>query len=285
MMKELSSAPTLVASTEAEDDSEQPQESKVSEVSRRMGRESTSYNPSSERNQTSSFASTHTFTGWEESGTNSAGLDRNKFEVKNSYRVPSGQKMYPTPNMQSSADTEDKVQKESPPRRKVSRDEKPEKTERPGSGSRIDVSSTDSLSTSYKQQSTNSSNIRSIGTRQNELNSPPRDDNINEILEVSIYSAFALLPFALFFMLSFPFLFFWLLRMGSICFSTWKTAMNSPLASANFLSLCVKEEEALIAAHRKEIEDTMDIVREVSKISNNTLKLTSVQNLGIFLFL
>ncbi|XP_049347722.1 kinesin-like protein KIN-13A [Solanum verrucosum] len=205
MMKEPSSAPTLVASTEAEDDSEQPQESKVSEVSRRMERESTSYSPSSEHNQTSSFASTHTFTGWEESGTNSAGLERDKFEMKNSYRVPAGQKMYPTPNMQSSADTEDKVQKVSPPWRSVSRDEKPEKPERPGNGSRIDVSSADSLSTSYKQQSTNSSNIKSIGTRQNELNSPPRDDNINEILE---------------------------------------------------------EEEALIAAHRKEIEDTMEIVRE-----------------------
>ncbi|KAK6803625.1 hypothetical protein RDI58_001409 [Solanum bulbocastanum] len=84
--------------------------------------------------------------------------------------------MYPTPNMQSSADTEDKVQKVSPPRRKVSRDEKPEKPERPGNGSRIDVSSADSLSTSYKQQSTNSPNIKSIGTRQNELNSPPCDD-------------------------------------------------------------------------------------------------------------
>ncbi|KAH0784858.1 hypothetical protein KY290_004456 [Solanum tuberosum] len=209
MMKEPSPAPTLVASTEAEDDSEQPQELKVSEVSRRMERESTSYNPSSERNQTSSFASTHTFTGWEESGTNSAGLERDKFEMKNSYRVPAGQKMYPTPKMQSSADTEDKVQKVSPPRRKVSRDEKPEKPERPGNGSRIDVSSADSLSTSYKQQSTNSSNIKSIGTRQNELNSPPRDDNINEILE---------------------------------------------------------EEEALIAAHRKEIEDTMEIVREEMKL-------------------
>ncbi|XP_049389490.1 kinesin-like protein KIN-13A isoform X2 [Solanum stenotomum] len=209
MMKEPSSAPTLVASTEAEDDSEQPQESKVSEVSRRMERESTSYNPSSERNQTSNFASTHTFTGWEESGTNSAGLERDKFEMKHSYRVPAGQKMYPTPNMQSSADTEDKVQKVSPPRRKVSRDEKPEKPERPGNGSRIDVSSADSLSTSYKQQSTNSSNIKSIGTRQNELNSPPRDDNINEILE---------------------------------------------------------EEEALITAHRKEIEDTMEIVREEMKL-------------------
>jgi len=58
--------------------------------------------------------------------------------------------------------------------------------------------------------------------------------------------------------------------------------MNSPLASANFLSFCVKEEEALIAAHRKEIEDTMEIVREVSKISNNILKLNSFQNLGIF---
>ncbi|KAH0728177.1 hypothetical protein KY284_004042 [Solanum tuberosum] len=209
MMKEPSPAPTLVASTEAEDDSEQPEELKASEVSRRMERESTSYNPSSERNQTSSFASTHTFTGWEESGTNSAGLERDKFEMKNSYRVPAGQKMYPTPNMQSSADTEDKVQKVSPPRRKVSRDEKPEKPERQGNGSRIDVSSADSLSTSYKQQSTNSSNIKSIGTRQNELSSPPRDNNINEILE---------------------------------------------------------EEEALIATHRKEIEDTMEIVREEMKL-------------------
>ncbi|KAL3348028.1 hypothetical protein AABB24_021589 [Solanum stoloniferum] len=141
-----------------------------------MERESTCYNPSSDRNQTFSFASTHNFTGWEESGTNSACLERDKFEVKNNYRFPAGQKMYPTPNMQSSADTEDKVQKVSPTRRKVSRDEKPEKPERPGNGSRIDVSSADSLSTSYKQQSTNSSNIKSIGTRQNELNSPPCDD-------------------------------------------------------------------------------------------------------------
>lgn len=31
-----------------------------------------------------------------------------------------------------------------------------------------------------------------------------------------------------------------------------------------FLMCLVKEEEALIAAHRKEIEDTMEIVREVS---------------------
>ncbi|XP_060197765.1 kinesin-like protein KIN-13A isoform X1 [Lycium barbarum] len=207
MMKEPSSAPTLVASTEAEDAIEQPQESKVSEVSRRaMDRESKSYNPSSERRQTSSFASNHTFTAWEESGANSGGPERDKFEVKNSYHVPAGQKMYSTPNIQSSADTEDKVQKVSPPRRKVSRDEKPEKL---GSGSRRDVPSSDSLSTSYKQQSTNSSKIKGIGTRQSELNSPPRDDNINEILE---------------------------------------------------------EEEALIAAHRKEIEDTMEIVREEMKL-------------------
>ncbi|KAK4372590.1 hypothetical protein RND71_007974 [Anisodus tanguticus] len=207
VMKEPSSTPTLVASTEAEDAIEKPRESKVSEVSRRaMERESTSYNPSSERRQTSSFASNHTFTGWEESGANSGGLERDKFEVKNSYRVPAGQKMYSTPNMQSSADAEDRMQKVSPPRRKVSRDEKPEK---PGSGSRRDVSSSDSLSTSYKQQSTNSSNIKGIGTRQNERNSPPRDENINEILE---------------------------------------------------------GEEALIAVHRKEIEDTMDIVREEMKL-------------------
>ncbi|OIT30963.1 kinesin-13a [Nicotiana attenuata] len=132
MMKEPSSAPTLAASAKAEDASEQAQESEVSR--RAKDRESTSYNPSNELGrQTSSFASNHAFPGREESGANSGGLGRDEFEVKNIY---GGQKMYSRPYLQSSADTEDKVQKVSPPRRKVSRDEKPEKPERPGNGSR-----------------------------------------------------------------------------------------------------------------------------------------------------
>ena len=43
------------------------------------------------------------------------------------------------------------------------------------------------------------------------------------------------------------------------------------LGVSGFSSFCVylflQEEEALIAAHRKEIEDTMEIVREVSKLA------------------
>lgn len=51
--------------------------------------------------------------------------------MKNSCHVPAGQKMYLTPNMLSSADTKDQAQQMSPPRRKVSRDEKIKNPERP----------------------------------------------------------------------------------------------------------------------------------------------------------
>ncbi|XP_059318404.1 kinesin-like protein KIN-13A isoform X2 [Lycium ferocissimum] len=207
-IKEPSLATTLAASVEAEDVYEQPQESKVSEASRRaMEKETTSYNSTNTFDkQPSRFSSSHTFNGQEEGGPNFGGMDRDRFETKNSYGVPAGQRMQSTSNLQSSTDTEDKVQKVSPPRRKVYRDEKPEK---PGKWSRKDVSSSDSSSMSYKQQNASIPNIRSSGSGQNELSSPPDDENINELLQ---------------------------------------------------------EEEALMVAHRKEIEDTMEIVREEMKL-------------------
>ncbi|XP_060212707.1 kinesin-like protein KIN-13A isoform X2 [Lycium barbarum] len=207
-IKEPSLATTLAASVEAEDAYEQPQESKVSEASRKaMEKETTSYNSTNIFDkQPSRFSSSHTFNGQDEGGPNFGGMDRDRFETKNSYGVPAGQRMQSTSNLQSSTDTEDKVQKVSPPRRKVYRDEKPEK---PGKWSRKDVSSSDSSSMSYKQQNASIPNIRSSGSGQNELSSPPDDENINELLQ---------------------------------------------------------EEEALMAAHRKEIEDTMEIVREEMKL-------------------
>ncbi|CAN4094932.1 unnamed protein product [Withania somnifera] len=205
-----SSAPTLAVSAGAGDAYEKPQEYKILDTSRRaMEKESTSYIPSSDFDKPSSrFGSNLTINGWEERGTNSGGMERGWVEVKNTYGIPAGQKQYPTTNLQTSADVVDKVPKVSPPRRKAYRDEKPEKPERPGNWSRKDVASVDSSSTSYRQQST-STPTKSAGSRQNEVSSPPRDENINEILE---------------------------------------------------------EEEALIAAHRKEIEDTMEIVREEMKL-------------------
>ncbi|XP_009612672.1 kinesin-like protein KIN-13A [Nicotiana tomentosiformis] len=197
--KEMYSVPTSAVSAGARDAYEQPQESILSEVSRRTGFDK----------QPSSVGSNLTVTGWEESGANSGGMDRDRdrFEVKNAYGISAGQKLYSTTNLQSS-DVEEKVPKVSPPGRKVYRDEKPEKLERPGNWSRKDFLSADSSSTSYRQQPT-SIPTKSNGSRQNEASSPPRDENINEILE---------------------------------------------------------EEEALIAAHRKEIVDTMEIVSEEMKL-------------------
>ncbi|KAF3656089.1 Kinesin-like protein KIF2C [Capsicum annuum] len=206
--KEPSLATTFAASTEVEDTYEQPQESKVPEANRRaMEKETTSYNSTSVFDkQPPRFSSNHTSNGQDEGGTNFGGMDRDRFEAKNSYGVPAGQRMQSAPNLQSSTDTEDKVQKVSPPRRKGYRDEKPEKS---GKLSRKDLSSSDSSSMNYKQQNANIPNIRSVGSEQNEPSSPPPDDNINELLQ---------------------------------------------------------EEEALMAAHRKEIEDTMEIVREEMKL-------------------
>lgn len=171
-----------------EDAYEQPQESKVSEATRRaIEKETTSYSSSNVFDkQPSRFSSNHTFNGQDDGGTNFGGMDRDRFEAKNSYGVPAGQRTQSTSNMQSSTDTEDKVQKVSPPRRKAYRDEKPEK---PGKWSRKDVSSSDS-SSSYKQQNASISNTRSVGSGQNEPSSPPPDENIDELLQVSLGSPF-----------------------------------------------------------------------------------------------
>lgn len=172
----------MAASAEAEDAYEQPQESRVSEANRRVvEKETTSYNSANVFDkQPSRFSSNQTFNSQDDGGTNFGGMDRDRLEAKNNYGVPAGQRMQSTSNLQSSTDTEDKVQKVSPPRRKVSRDEKPEK---PGKWSRKDASSSESSSMSYRQQN---ASIKSVGSGQNEPSSPPHDDNINELLQVSL---------------------------------------------------------------------------------------------------
>ncbi|KAL4565093.1 hypothetical protein LXL04_029177 [Taraxacum kok-saghyz] len=97
-------------------------------------------------------------------------------------------------------DTEEMVQKVSPPRRKSYREEKLEKS--------VNWQKTDISSMGNRQQQQGSSIPSYMSSKQSEPESP-HDENINEILE---------------------------------------------------------EEEALIAAHRKEIEDTMEIVREEMKL-------------------
>ncbi|KAA3456211.1 kinesin-13A-like [Gossypium australe] len=199
---DASSASSLPAPADIEVVYEQQQESKVVDTSQRVV-EKDVYTVDFDK-QLSKFPSGYSFNRREESGLTSGPTGRERFEVNNSYG--SSTKRVYSSNSQYSADTEEKVQKVSPPCRKVTREEKSDKmagiiAKKDGGGS--------DLSTTKSRQSNavSCSNANNVGHRQ--YDPEPPDENINAILE---------------------------------------------------------EEEALIAAHRKEIEDTMEIVREEMKL-------------------
>ncbi|KAK7292265.1 hypothetical protein RIF29_08043 [Crotalaria pallida] len=199
--KEVLSTSSIPASAGAQDFNDQPQEVRTADMGRRVVEKQNSlYTSAAEVDkQPSSFSSSYLFNGREEKGLASASMDREKFEVKNSYGDSTFQKI----NSYSQNDTDEKVQKVSPPRRKGYRDEK---SERSTNWLKRDANGSDRVTTNYKQQSTG--NHDTGGSRQSETESVP-NGNINALLE---------------------------------------------------------EEEALLAAHRKEIEDTMEIVREEMKL-------------------
>ncbi|TYI61727.1 hypothetical protein E1A91_D10G194000v1 [Gossypium mustelinum] len=188
---------SLLATADVEDVYERPPEVKVVDTGRR---------PVEKDVYTFDFdKQPSTFIGREESGMASGPTDREKIEVNNSYGGSRSLRVYSS-NSQNSADMEEKVRKVSPPRRKVTREEKPEKmgnrTKKDGGGSDL------STQNSMQSNSNNHNSTNDVGRRRYNPE-PPTDGNINAILE---------------------------------------------------------EEEALIAAHRKEIEDTMEIVREEMKL-------------------
>ncbi|XP_019433451.1 PREDICTED: kinesin-like protein KIN-13A isoform X2 [Lupinus angustifolius] len=182
--KEVSSTSSLPAGAAVEDFNDQHQE-KTTDMGRKfVERENSLYS------------------GREEKGLGSASMDRERFEVKNTYSGSSSQKM----NSYSQNDTDEKMQHVSSPRRKGSKDEKSERAakwmKRDANGNGSDIP------TISKQHSTGNYATVTTGSRVHGAESSP-DGNISAMLE---------------------------------------------------------EEEALIAAHRKEIEDTMEIVREEMKL-------------------
>ncbi|XP_027368837.1 kinesin-like protein KIN-13A isoform X1 [Abrus precatorius] len=203
MNKEVSTS-SIPASVGTEDFNGQRQEVKAMDISRKViEKENFLYSSGADVDkQPSSFSSSYPFNGREEKSLASASMDRDRFEVKNSYSDSTSQKM----NSYSLNDTDEKVQKVSPPRRKGSKEEK---SERSANWLKRDANGSDHFPTSSKHQSTGNYNTVTTGSRQPETESSPPDVNISAILE---------------------------------------------------------EEEALIAAHRKEIEDTMEIVREEMKL-------------------
>ncbi|KAL2339025.1 hypothetical protein Fmac_013471 [Flemingia macrophylla] len=201
--KEVSSTSSLPSSVVAEDFNGQRQEVKTVDMGGKViEMESSLYSSTVDVDkQSSSFSSSYPFNGREEKSFGSASMDRERFEVKNSYSDSTSQKM----NSYSLNDADEKVQWVSPPRRKGTKEEK---SERQVSWAKRDVNGSDHFATSSKQQSTGNYNTVTTGSGQSGTESSS-DVNISAILE---------------------------------------------------------EEEALIAAHRKEIEDTMEIVREEMKL-------------------
>ncbi|KAL5541865.1 hypothetical protein UlMin_009575 [Ulmus minor] len=204
--KDASSAPSQLVSGDVEDVYEQHQEVKVADVGRRIVEKvNPSYNSTADLDkQPASMLPSYPFNGREEKGMASGSMDRERLErleMKNSSADSNSQKTYLY--SQNSVDTEEKVQKVSPPRRKASRDDKPEKF----GWLKKDTGGSDISTTSTKQQTT--SNYSTTNSVSRQIESESSDGNINSILE---------------------------------------------------------EEEALISAHRKEIEDTMEIVREEMKL-------------------
>ncbi|XP_038700596.1 kinesin-like protein KIN-13A isoform X2 [Tripterygium wilfordii] len=202
--KDVSSATSMPLSTDMEDVYEQ--ESKLVDIGGRAAeRETHPYNAAGEyEKQGSSFTPSYPFNGHGDRGSASSVIDKDRLETSNSYGSSTSQKVYAS-NTQNPADTEEKVPKVSPPRRKVSREEKLEKL---GNLPKKDTGGSDNTSANTRQQNADSYYTNNVGSRQSEPE-PPNDGNINAILE---------------------------------------------------------EEEALTAAHRKEIEDTMEIVREEMKL-------------------
>ncbi|KAJ0977729.1 hypothetical protein J5N97_013203 [Dioscorea zingiberensis] len=176
--KESSTASVLPISTQSEDLYEQNQEMKVMETSSRYA-ENTLHTSTYELDRHS--------------------LERERVDLRNSYSGTSSHKLYSSSQASLNTQDDEKIPKVSPPRRKISRDEKPEKQNWPKKNNGPDLPAT-----SHKQHQVQDSRPNNAALRQYEQ-ALPQDGEIDAILE---------------------------------------------------------EEEALIAAHRKEIENTMEIVRE-----------------------
>lgn len=181
--KDASSAPTIPIPTEAEDINMLRQEVKLGELGRRVA-EKESLSSSNFDMPTSALPSSNAFHARDEKSSGvtvaSASFDKEPLEMRSIHGDPTGRKVpIYSHNLN---DTEEKVQKVSPPRRKSSRDEKSEKV---GSWQKKDSSSVPDLSTaSLKQYGAGISNANDAASRKSE-SEPTSDGNINAILEVS----------------------------------------------------------------------------------------------------
>ncbi|KAG7547405.1 Kinesin motor domain [Arabidopsis suecica] len=214
--KDVSLASSQLASNDVEDVFEPPQEPNVQETGRRV--EKDSYSTSGiEFKQPTHYPSSYPVNFREESGIPSISMDKGRPDTSNSFGGSTSQRIHSSSYSQDSSDQEEKVKKVSPPRRKVSREEKPERTQNWSKRDIVSASDVPAMTNSRQHNIASSQNTsdtasrqyETTASRQYETTEPSLDENIDALLE---------------------------------------------------------EEEALITAHRKEIEDTMEIVREEMKL-------------------
>lgn len=178
--RDVTSAPSIPIPTEAEDVNLLRQEVKLGELGRRVA-EKESLSSSNFDMPTTAIPSSNTFHARDEKSASltvaSASFDKEPLEMS-THSDPTGRKipMY-SHNLN---DTEEKVQKVSPPRRKSSRDEKPEKS---GSWQKKDSGLPDLSTASSKLYGPGISKANDAGSRKSEPEPTP-DGNINAILEV-----------------------------------------------------------------------------------------------------
>ncbi|KAB2065089.1 hypothetical protein ES319_A09G066600v1 [Gossypium barbadense] len=292
--KDASSASSLLPTAVVEDIYERQPEVKVVDTGRRVA-EKDVYTTDFDK-QPSTFSSGYPFNGREESGKASGPTDRERFEVNSNYGGSSSQRVYSS-NSQNSADTEEKVPKVSPPRRKATREEKLEKTR---NWAKKDGGGSDSYASNSRQvNAVNNNETNTIGHRQYDpeekqektRNWAKKDggsdfsaSNLRQVNAVNNNETNTVgnrqydpeeKPEKTR---------NWAKKDGggsdsSASNSRPVNAVNNnetntigyrqydpePPTDAN-INAILEEEEALIAAHRKEIEDTMEIVREEMKL-------------------
>ncbi|CAH8391949.1 unnamed protein product [Eruca vesicaria subsp. sativa] len=197
-----------LASNNADDVFEPPQEYNAQETGRRVEKDRSYSSSGIEFKQPLNDPSPYPVSIKEESEIPSISMDRGRSDTSGS----TSQRMQSSSYPQDASDQEGKVKKVSPPRRKVSREEKPERHQ--------NLSKRDSISASDVPATINFRQLNSTTTSQNTSDTSSRQ---------------------------------------------YETIAEPPSPDEN-ISALLEEEEALITAHRKEIEDTMEIVREEMKL-------------------
>lgn len=188
-------ASSQLASNDVEDVFvEPPQEPTLQETGRRVEKD---YSTSGiEYKQPTHYPSSYPVNFREESGIPSISMDKGKSDTSNSFGGSTSQRIHSSSYSQDTSDQEEKVKKVSPPRRKVSREEKPERTQNWSKRDVISVSDVPATTNSRQQNIASSQNTSDTASRQYETTEPSLDENIDALLEVESHITLLLLNHA-----------------------------------------------------------------------------------------